>query len=408
MKYTLTIMTVFILCFLEMNAQFYNDGAMVIIQPDALLHIQGDFINQGGEITNEGLIELGGDWVNTVMTPPLTPNAGTVSLQGSNQSIGGDFPTLFHNVSVDQAQNITLTSSIGIGNSIELNDGIITLDRNVLHLLSPEPEALTFNEGGVIAETSDNYGFVRWDLAETAPNSYTIPFINSLGNSVPLSYELQGTGVGDLGFLLFSTYGSEEDNSPLPIGVTNLNVSDDNTGLTLVDRFYVVESMDYTTSPTGSVTLSYDETSEIGGNNTIATDRLETLIWDTLDGWMSFNQNTTTNNSVQTVIDTQYGTYTLWSNTSTSVNDFQELEGFGVYPNPTTSVATAEYIAPVTEKASLSIINSVGKKIFNQSVQLTDGEMKKIELDLSDQPDGLYHIHIESESLRSSKMIIKQ
>ena len=218
MKYTLTIMTVFILCFLEMNAQFYNDGALVTIQSDALLHIQGDFINQGGEITNEGLIELGGDWVNTVMTPPLTPNAGTVSLQGNDQSIGGDFPTLFHNVTVNQAQNVTLTSSIGIGNSIELNDGIVTLDRNVLHLLSPEPEALTFNEGGVIAETSDNYGFVRWDLAETAPNSYTIPFINSLGNSVPLSYELQGTGVGDLGFLLFSTYGSEEDNSPLPIG----------------------------------------------------------------------------------------------------------------------------------------------------------------------------------------------
>ena len=135
---------------------------------------------------------------------------------------------------------------------------------------------------------------------------------------------------------------------------------------------------------------------------------METLIWDTLDGWMSFNQNTTSDNSVQTEIDNQYGTYTLWSNTSTSVNDFQELEGFGVYPNPTTSVATAEYIAPVTEKASLSIINSVGKKIFNQSVQLTDGEMKKIELDLSDQPDGLYHINIESESLRSSKMIIKQ
>ena len=58
MKYTLTIMTVFILCFLEMNAQFYNDGALVTIQPDALLDIQGDFINQGGEITNEGLIAV--------------------------------------------------------------------------------------------------------------------------------------------------------------------------------------------------------------------------------------------------------------------------------------------------------------------------------------------------------------
>ena len=104
----------------ESQAQFYNVGALVTIQEGALLHIQGDFHNLGGEITHEGIIELGGNWENLVMSGPLTPGMGTVILVGDSQIIGGDFPTLFHDVVLDSSQEVTLSSSVAIGNSVDL------------------------------------------------------------------------------------------------------------------------------------------------------------------------------------------------------------------------------------------------------------------------------------------------
>ncbi len=248
-----------VLCVGNLFGQFFNDGAQVIIQQGALLHIQGDFTNQGGEVTNEGLIEIGGNWENTVMGFPLTPGGGgTVQFVGSMQTIGGDFPTLFNDIQFQGNQTVTLSSNIGIGNSIDLNNGIIDLNEKVLHILNPQANAITVAGGGVRAESSDNYGFVRWDIGVQSGQSYEVPFVNNAEAAIPLHFEVTQAGQDSAGYILFSTYASAEDNTPLPVGITNVDVNGDGSGTTLVDRFWVVNAVDYSVAPFGTLGMSYD------------------------------------------------------------------------------------------------------------------------------------------------------
>ena len=159
-------------------SQFYNDGAEVIVQNGCFVHIQGDFINQGGVVTNEGRIELGGNWTNTVPSNPLSQGTGNVVLLGDDQAIGGDFNTLFNQLQFSNTQNVTLNATIGISDQIDLADGTLFLNRNTLHLLSPSNEAILTNTGTIVAETADEYGYVRWDVEENVNGEYNLSLIH--------------------------------------------------------------------------------------------------------------------------------------------------------------------------------------------------------------------------------------
>ena len=100
---------------------------MITVQDGALLHIQGDFTNQGGVVNNDGLIEIGGNWRNLVADNPLDTSDGLVSFVGDNQSIGGSFNTLFSNLSFQNAQRVRLDRTIGIGTSLSLGSSLCLL-----------------------------------------------------------------------------------------------------------------------------------------------------------------------------------------------------------------------------------------------------------------------------------------
>lgn len=312
------------------NAQVYNDGAMITIQEDALVHIQGDFTSQGGEISNSGLIEIGGDWENAAMTFPLTPGSGTVDFLGENQIIGGMSPTLFYDLNLLNQTQITLESNIGIGNNLQINEGTIFLNENILHLLNPLESALAFTTGSVIAETSNTYGYVRWDIAEMNSGDYVIPFSTIGEINIPMTFSLDQNGMGMNGFMLFSTYGTDNNNVPNPIGITNLMIGGQNDGLDIVDRFWFVEAEDYTASPMSTISVSYDSDSEIDGMNNILQEELRLSIWDGMSSWESFDDNTIDMNSVTTEINDQYGSFALWSNCQ--IFDSNDLEsGLGIW-----------------------------------------------------------------------------
>lgn len=300
-------------CYSAAYGQFYNDGALVTIQPDALVHIQGNFTNQGGEITNSGTIEVGGDWINTVMTPPLTPGSGLVTFLGDTQFVGGDFPTLFNDVNLENDAMVTLTSNVGILNDIQLGSSFIQLNESVLHLLNSDPSALNTEDGGVVAETSDAYGYVRWDIGQVSNGLYTIPFFNSESTMIPMQYSVDNAGAGEEGYLLFSTFGTDESNSPLPIDVDNITIGSDSDGVSVVDRFWILEAQDYTTEPGGSLSLTYDDPNEVSGSNIIATDALSMISYET-GAWSTLGEGVNAGNSVTTGVGSTFGEFALSSN----------------------------------------------------------------------------------------------
>ena len=143
MKITISKILLLKLLFVQLAiSQVYNDGADITIQPDAFIHIEGDFTNQGGIINNNGAIEIAGNWINSVMTNPLNPGNGVVVFLGTQQTIGGDFNTLFNELELQNDQELLLNSTIGIENEINLANGTLELNRNILHLLNDDSEAL--------------------------------------------------------------------------------------------------------------------------------------------------------------------------------------------------------------------------------------------------------------------------
>lgn len=386
------------------HAQFYNDGADVIVQDDALLHIQGDFINQGGLITNQGLIELGGDWLNTISDNPLMPGSGVVSLLGNFQTIGGGFNTLFYDLLLSDDQEVSLANSIGVQNVIDLSDGFLRLNGNILHLLSPSNTALSTNTGGIFAELSG--GFVRWDIGEMGMGNYSIPFQNGFNNNVHLDFGVTSSGAGADGYLLATTSRTNSANSPLPSSISNRIIEGDDTGLNLVDRFWQLDAIDFTTQPGLSASLTYDTQSEILTPNTIDVERLELIVWDSVQN--TWGQNTFSSfideNVVTSPLD-QFGYFMLWSNTTTSVIDAEKLVSLSVFPNPTTDLVQLTFDSPYSESARILVVNTQGQYLRERIVALDAGQ-NRFRLHVEDLPDGMYQLLIVGESIQGSESLI--
>ena len=396
----LILSTVFLLLLFnsDVEGQLYNDGAMITIQSGALVHIQGNFTNQGGEIRNEGLIEIGGDWENSVMSFPMTPGSGVVRMVGTDQLVGGDFPTLFNDLVLDSNQNVSLTSNIGIGNLISLNDGIIVLDRNVLHLIKGTPDALEVGAGGVLAETSDAYGFVRWDIGVEEEDEYSIPFITSADDHIPVSFDILAPGTDSLGFLLFSTYATNSENIPLPLGIFDLNIGNSDVGLESVDRFWIVAEQEYTSSPELNLQVVY-AANEVLPPNEILADRLEPIRWDTLDGWGTVGPVVISGNSASFNLDT-YGTLGLRSRITTSVSDIFGNNRLHVYPNPTSDFLLVDLESPVKGEFDIVIFDSSGKRITSEFIPQGAGN-SSFRMALDNLDTGLYLLSIEGKEVRA-------
>ena len=396
----LILSTVFLLLLFnsDVEGQLYNDGAMITIQSGALVHIQGNFTNQGGEIRNEGLIEIGGDWENSVMSFPMTPGSGVVRMVGTDQLVGRDFPTLFNDLVLDSNQNVSLTSNIGIGNLISLNDGIIVLDRNVLHLIKGTPDALEVGSGGVLAETSDAYGFVRWDIGVEEEDDYSIPFITSADDHISVSFDILAPGTDSLGFLLFSTYATNSENIPLPLGIFDLNIDNSDVGLESVDRFWIVAEQEYTSSPELNLQVIY-AANEVLPPNEILADRLEPIRWDTLDGWGTVGPVVISGNSASFNLDT-YGTLGLRSRITTSVSDIFGNNRLHVYPNPTSDFLLVDLESPVKGEFDIVIFDSSGKRITSEFIPQGAGN-SSFRMALDNLDTGLYLLSIEGKEVRA-------
>ncbi|MCW3078528.1 MAG: hypothetical protein JWO32_3137, partial [Bacteroidetes bacterium] len=172
---------------LRSNSQneFFNSGALVSVQNGGLVYVQGEVINADngintGSISNSGTITLSGDWTNNSASSALSPNTGTVELNGAFQLIKGAQPTTFNNLTLlgTNTKQLNINTIVG-GTSgvLNLTSRPLDLNSNTLVVTNPLPVAITRTSGYIISETpaTPGYGIVQWNVGNNTGN-YTYPF----------------------------------------------------------------------------------------------------------------------------------------------------------------------------------------------------------------------------------------
>jgi hypothetical protein len=187
---------------------------------------------------------------------------------------------------------------------------------------------LTMGTGGnIVSEEAQNQ--VIWNT-KNAIGNFTIPFtttpvsLGGNGTKIPLVISISGSGDVN-GKLALSTYETDTDfNIPYPASVTSMNQINNTDGsLYTTDRFWIIENSTYTTKPTATLTLGYDDSeNEIGELNLINEGELMAQRWNsTINSWESLQFGTvnTTTNTVSEISVTPTDFYEIWTLQSNSV-----------------------------------------------------------------------------------------
>lgn len=122
--------------------------------------------------------------------------------------------------------------------------------------------------GNIVTENEINK--VRWNIG-TNVGTYTMPFSTQSGSKIPLSLDVTAAGIAN-GSVNFSTYGGATwDNSTYkPTDVTNmLSACCANNSANVIDRFWIIDALNFTTKPTVSINFTYLDAEHAVAANTI-------------------------------------------------------------------------------------------------------------------------------------------
>lgn len=309
---------------------FITNNVNVVITNGTQLTVQGDFQNDNGAtITNNGTIDLSGNWIHNAANNcfGLGVSTGTVILNGANQTIGGLNSTTFNNLNFLGTGTKTLLQDIIVGGAssptgvLSLGDRNLNLNSKTLTISNPLPPGIIRNTAFIISETAPTpgYGFLRWNIANSGVgNNYVFPFGNATsGNYLPFNFNVTTSGAG-AGYVKIATYPTNTapnpNNRPLPTGLTMLvnNSSLDNSDK-VVDRYFIFDVSGYITPPVSTMVFPYRDTEWSTGTNSIIESNLRLQRLNNGVAWIQppFGTVNTINN---TVTATNQNTYsTIWT-----------------------------------------------------------------------------------------------
>jgi hypothetical protein len=91
----------------------------------------------------------------------------------------------------------------------------------------------------------------------------------------------------------------------------------------------------------------------------------------------------------------------------TGLEKQQKSDYLRIYPNPTSGKLILKLGVPVSANYFLSLYNVYGKEILNQTLNAKDVQSSN-EIDISDQPAGIYTIIIRFQDWNFHQLIIKE
>lgn len=177
------------------------------------------------------------------------------------------------------------------GRIIINNDAFWVMDNGMYSVIDNSATnalATTGTGGNIISEDENN--IIKWNI-NTSTGNYIIPFTSNLGIKIPLAVNITTSGTGS-GSIDFSTYGGTTWNNDTykPTGVTNMsNLAVANNSSEVIDRFWLIDALAYSTKPSGNIQFNYNDAEHIAAGNTITEADLKAERYDEpADNWEVF------------------------------------------------------------------------------------------------------------------------
>ncbi len=274
------------------NAQLLtNNGAVVTSTFGSIVAVNGSVLNQGatGVLDNSGSIVISGDFTHDAPNICFGTSTGEVVLNGATQNIGGSNVAVFNHLELVGTGTKTLLQDVEVGGAyatpaggLFVNTQNLDLGTHQLTVRNADPTAITRNTGFIVSETDPNagYSYVRWDIG-SGTGTYTIPFGNAAtGNYLPFTASITAPGSGATGYIRMATYPTatlaSPNNRPLPAGMPSLvDVSGTENAANVLDRWWVLESGNYSSAPVANATFTYRDSEWSTGTNTIVEGALQ-------------------------------------------------------------------------------------------------------------------------------------
>lgn len=160
------------------------------------------------------------------------------------------------------------------GRLVIIDNGFLVLTNNAKVVVeNPATNAITSLGTGANILTESEFNQVVWQIG-TNTGSYTVPFTSQTTfTKIPFSAMISAAGSG-AGAIRFSTYpGNNWDNDTYrPSDVTHMFdyfSGSFNNSLHVIDRFWIIDAIGYTTKPTATFDFTYRDLEHLQIGNTI-------------------------------------------------------------------------------------------------------------------------------------------
>jgi hypothetical protein len=193
----------------------------------------------------------------------------------------------------------------------------ITIQNNGLIYIEPDGTLVVIPDSADPIQKIGNMGGIR-TASETAQvivytsdlvGDFRIPFVASNGRTIPLQYQIQQAGTAD-GNVVFSSWETDPDNTMIPVATAAVPAPNQT-----VDRFWKIETANYTQAPTVALQFAYDSLDV--ALNSIMESELTALQWnETLSEWQwsaNTTQADTANRIVTVAADAPISEYMFWA-----------------------------------------------------------------------------------------------
>lgn len=211
MKRILPLIATLVVLSSAARAQLYNDGATITIQNNAYVMVSGDLTNAGGVITNDGTIEVQGNFINAA-TYTTTTSGDSLVMSGTGivTLTAGGSPITY--LTINKSSNtdmVKLGGSLTVNTGLDYLSGIFTTDPilNPSYLLSsPVGAVYNFTAGreiigsvqrtgwtSSIAHTFNQSNMLVTTFGGAPPSSFTVTMLPQSGGGDPAQNEREVT-----------------------------------------------------------------------------------------------------------------------------------------------------------------------------------------------------------------------
>jgi hypothetical protein len=185
---------------LQSQAQLYNNGASIKIQPGAVIFVSGDVQNNsGGTISNDGKLEVQGNFINSATYSSAGAEDSLILSGAGNVLLNGGASTINY-LTINKASNantVTLSGTTLLGKKLDYTSGSLSTDpiNNPTYLFSAPVSAVFNYTAG--REITGRVRRTSWTNGTTAVFNQTNMLVATNSGTAPTDFTVTMIPNGD-------------------------------------------------------------------------------------------------------------------------------------------------------------------------------------------------------------------